>query len=358
VARERHAGAERAYGLKHATVTLQSSGRAFEVAAEESVLAGAVRAGINLPHSCRRGSCQSCLAHVVAGTVRYPGGRPSGLSAVEEAAGYALLCQAHVTSNALLVDAHEIVAGDDVRIHRVPCRVERLERLADDVMALYLRLPPVIPFRFAAGQYLDVMRLGRRHSFSIASPPHDAGPIELHVRHVAGGEFTDHVFGGLEEKALLRIEGPLGGFYFRDESRRPVLMMAGGTGFAPIKSMLRHVFETGRSREIHFYWGARARCDLYADALLARWAAQHERFSYTPVLSEPHARDEWHGRTGWVHEALVRDYPDLGAYELYMAGPPPMIEAARVEFARHGLPREHLHFDSFEFAEPARAVAD
>jgi CDP-4-dehydro-6-deoxyglucose reductase len=184
--------------LKHATVTLQSSGRAFEVAAEESVLAGAVRAGINLPHSCRRGSCQSCLAHVVAGTVRYPGGRPSGLSAAEEAVGYALLCQAHVTSDALTVDAQEIVAGDDVRIHRVPCRVERLERLADDVMALYLKLPPVIPFRFAAGQYLDVMRLGRRHSFS--SRRRRTMRADRAARAPRrGGEFTDHVFGGLEE---------------------------------------------------------------------------------------------------------------------------------------------------------------
>lgn len=345
--------------MKSATVTLRPSGRSFEVAAEESVLAGAVRAGINLPHSCRRGSCQSCRARLVTGAVRYPGGRPTGLSAAEESAGDALLCQAHVTTPALTVEAQEIVAGDHVRIHRVPCRVERTERLAEDVMALYLKLPPVIEFRFAAGQYVDILRLGRRHSFSIASPPHAASPLELHVRHVPGGEFTDYAFGEMQERALLRLEGPLGGFYLRESSARPILMMAGGTGFAPIKSMLRHVFEGGvPRRSIHLYWGARARRDLYADALVERWVTEHADFRYTPVLSEPLAGDDWRGRHGWVHDALVSDYPDLGGYEVYMAGPPPMIEASRVEFARHGLPHEHLHFDSFEFAEPARAAVD
>jgi CDP-4-dehydro-6-deoxyglucose reductase len=172
------------------------------------------------------------------------------------------------------------------------------------------------------------------------------------VRRVPGGEFTDEIFETLEERALLRLEGPLGGFFLREESTRPILMMAGGTGFAPIKSMLRHVFEMGPARRIRFYWGVRARRDLYAHALLTRWAAEHAGFGYTPVLSEPLSGDEWRGRTGWVHEALLRDHPDLSGFDLYMAGPPPMIEAARNAFARHGLPREQLHFDSFEYAEP------
>jgi CDP-4-dehydro-6-deoxyglucose reductase len=338
--------------LKPARVTLHPSGRGFEVAAEESVLTGAIRAGINLAHSCRRGTCQSCRARIVAGEVRYPGGRPSGLSAAEAAAGFALLCQAHAATPALVVDAEEVVTGADVRIHRVPARVERLERLAHDVMAVYLRLPPVIAFGFAPGQYLDVLRTGRRHSFSIASPPHDTALIELHMRRVPGGEFTDYVFERLEERAMLRIEGPLGGFFLREDSRRPILMMAGGTGLAPIKSMLRHVFEVGPVRPIRFYWGVRARRDLYADELLRRWAAIHASFRYTPVLSDPLGGDDWDGRTGWVHEALVHDCPDLSACDLYMAGPPAMIEAAKAAFAARGLPREQLHFDSFDFPDP------
>ena len=342
--------------MKSARVTLHPSGKSFEVTPEESVLAGAIRAGINLAHSCRRGSCQTCRARVIAGAVRYPEGRPSGLSAVEEGAGFALLCQAHVVASALTVDAQEVVAGEDVRIHRVPARVECFERVAHDVMVLHLKLPPVIQFRFAAGQYLDVLRAGRRHSFSIASPPHDSALLELHVRRVPGGEFTDYVFERLAERALLRIEGPLGGFFLREESRRPILMMAGGTGFAPIKSMLRHVFEVGLQRRIHFYWGTRARRDLYADSLLRRWVTEHDGFDYTPVLSEPLAGDDWHGRTGWVHEALGQDYPDLSAHELYMAGPPPMIEAAKTAFAARGLPHEHLHFDSFDFPDPVPAA--
>jgi CDP-4-dehydro-6-deoxyglucose reductase len=338
--------------LKAARVTLQPSGRAFEVAAEESVLTGAIRAGINLAHSCRRGTCQSCRARIVAGEVRYPGGRPPGLSAAEQASNLALLCQAHAVTPALIIDADEIVAGADVRIHRVPARVERLERVAHDVMAVYLRLPPVIAFGFAPGQYLDILRTGRRHSFSIASPPHDSALIELHMRRVPGGEFTDYVFEHLEQRALLRIEGPLGGFFLREDSRRPILMMAGGTGFAPIKSMLRHVFEVGPAQPIHLYWGARARRDLYADALLRRWTAEHASFRYTPVLSDPLDGDDWDGRVGWVHEALVHDHPDLARHELYMAGPPAMIEAAKPAFAARGLPRQQLHFDSFDFPDP------
>ena len=354
MAGEQRAGAERARELTDVKVTLLPTGHTLEAAPQESVLAAALRAGINLAHSCRRGSCQSCRARIVSGAVRYPEGRPAGLSAEEEAAGYALLCQAHVASPALTVAAQEIVLGDDVRIHRVPCRVERMERLAHDVMGLYLKLPPVIPFHFAPGQYADIiLRNGHRRSFSIASPPHDAALIELHVRHVPGGEFSDYVFGALRERDLLRLEGPLGGFFLREDTPRPILMMAGGTGFAPLKAMLRHAFQRGRAQSIELYWGVRTRRDLYADALLAQWSAQHARFRYTPVLSEPMPGDEWKGRTGWVHQALVQDHPDLAPFEVYMAGPPPMIEAGKIAFARHGLPREHLHFDSFEYADPA-----
>jgi CDP-4-dehydro-6-deoxyglucose reductase, E3 len=339
--------------LTSARVTLRPSGRVLEAAAEESVLAAAVRAGVNLAHSCRRGTCQSCRARIVEGAVVYPDGRPAGLSADEAAAGYALLCQAHAATPSLVVEATEVTLGDDVRVHRVPCRVARLERLAHDVMGVHLKLPPVVPFRFVAGQYVDILlRDGRRRSFSIACPPHAAELIELHVRHVPGGEFTQHVFERLKEQDLLRLEGPLGTFFLREDSERPVLMMAGGTGIAPMLGMLRHAFDAGIARPIHLYWGVRARRDLYANAQLAEWEAQHPSFRYTPVLSEPATGDAWSGRTGWVHDALVADYPDLSGYELYMAGPPPMIDAGKATFARHGLPHEHLHFDSFEFADP------
>jgi CDP-4-dehydro-6-deoxyglucose reductase len=215
-----------------------------------------------------------------------------------------------------------------------------------------------VQFRFVAGQYVDILlRNGRRRSFSIASAPHDAELLELHVRHVPGGEFTSYVFEKLKEQELLRLEGPLGTFFLRADSERPILMMAGGTGLAPIKGMLRHAFQAGLARPLHLYWGVRARRDLYADELLALWAAQHGNFRYTPVLSEPAAGDAWSGRTGWVHEAVVRDYADLSTHEVYMAGPPPMVEAGKIAFARHGLAREQLHFDSFEFAEPAQPAA-
>jgi CDP-4-dehydro-6-deoxyglucose reductase, E3 len=301
-------------------------------------------------HSCRNGSCGSCKALLVSGEVDYGQYEEKALSAAERAAGKVLLCQAIARSD-LVVDATEVIAAEGVTIRILPCRVVGMMRLAHDVMQLKLKLPENHEFNYLPGQYLEfLLRDGKRRSFSMAAPPVKGKPLELHIRQVPGGFFTGHVFTQMKEKDLLRFQGPLGTFFLREESARPIILMAGGTGFAPIKAIIMHALAQGLRRPMHLYWGVRARRDLYMDDLARQWADAHDQLSYTPVLSEPNPEDRWIGRTGWVHEAVIADHPDLSNFEVYASGPPPMIEAARPLFAAHGLPGERLYFDSFEFA--------
>jgi len=339
--------------LHEHSVRIEPHGRTLRVPATQSVLEAALAAGLNLPHSCKSGHCSSCRARLRAGEIRYPAGRPVGLTADEERDGYVLLCQARAQSD-LVVEARLIAGVADVEIKTLPCRIAQLAPLAPDVMQLLLRLPAVEPLRFQAGQYLDVLlEDGRRRSFSIASPPHDSALIELHVRRVSGGGFTERLFGAgaapLAVGSLLRVEGPIGQFTYRDGAQ-PALLVAGGTGFAPLKSMLRQALETGSRRRLHLYWGARHAADVYQEALLLEWTRHHPQFSFTAVLSEATAAEAAHHRSGWVHEAVLADHPELGGHEVYAAGPPAMIEAIRSAFPRHGLAPERLHFDSFDYA--------
>ena len=332
-------------------VTIQPSGHEFQVAENESVLDAALREkGSVLPYGCRNGTCGSCMGKILSGEAAYPNGRPPGLSERDQAEGKALLCQARPCSD-LVIEAREVKVGQDVTIKILPCRVEKRELLAPDVMRLFLKLPNTERLQFLTGQYVDILLAdGRRRGFSLANPPHADELLELHVRHVPGGFFTGFVFERMKDKALLRFQGPLGTFFLREDSPRPIILIGGGTGFAPLKGMLEHAFHIGLDRSLHLYWGARAKVDLYLDALPRQWAAEHPHFRYTPVLSEPHPEDGWAGRTGWVHEAVAADYPDLSGYDVYMSGPPPMIEAAKPAFAARGLPAEQLFYDSFEFS--------
>ncbi len=391
-------------------VRIEPDDREFYAQEGETLLAAALRAGLRLPYSCREGRCGRCKGTLLSGTVDYGDYDPKALSGQEKAQGMALFCQA-VAQADLVIKAREVKAAKDIAIKTLPCRVVKMEKLAHDVMALYLKPPQNESLQFLAGQYIDILlRDGRRRSFSLANAPQDDGLLQIHIRRVPGGYFSEHVFTQMQEKALLRFEGPLGTFFLREDdvqgstsaaggtmpgavdvqgstsaaggtmpeaadvqgstnvphryaprpraqeaqerpAGRRVILMAGGTGFAPIKGILEQAFYTGVRRPLHLFWGARARRDLYMHALARSWQQDYPNFRYTPVLSEPSPADQWDGQTGWVHEAVIREYPDLSRYEIYASGPPPMIEAGKVLFAQHGLSLENFYFDSFEFAK-------
>jgi len=343
-------------------VKLFRSARTFETVAAETVLDAALRAGLDVPHRCMGGNCGACRARLLEGEVDYPHGRPLGLADAETADGLVLLCQAHARSD-LLLELLAPAAAGALPSKRLPCRVERIERLAHDVVGLYLRLPPAESFDFKPGQYIDVLlSKGRRRSFSIASPPHDARPLELHVRRAPGGEFSEQVFAEDMRGALLQIEGPLGDSVLREHAggygaaggAPPLLLIGGGTGLAPLKSILRHVLEQGLPRRMTLYWGVRAERDLYAHAFLEEAARSDPRLRYLPVLSEP--SPAWEGRRGFVHEAVLAEVEGLEQHEIHASGPPQMIEALRRDFTARDVRESALSFDSFDYApdSPAR----
>jgi len=331
------------------TVRLAGSGTEFQTASDESILDAALRQGIVLPYSCRAGNCSTCKGRVVSGQVDLGEYQEQALPREESDKGYALLCQARALSD-LEIEAREVSAAEEVTIKQLPCRVVGLEPLAHDVMGMHLKLPRNQTFSYLPGQYIDLLlRDGRRRSFSIANRPSEAGVLELHVRRVPDGYFTNYIFDGMRERDLLRFQGPSGTFFLRNgDSSFPLLFVAGGTGFAPIKAILEQALDEGIQRPMHLFWGVRGTRDLYMRELVESWRQRHDNFQFTPVLSEP-GDEDWQGATGWVHEAVTRAYPDLSGHQVYASGPPPMIEAARQAFTAHGLPEDQLLFDSFEF---------
>jgi CDP-4-dehydro-6-deoxyglucose reductase len=334
-------------------ITVSKSQLSFSVAPDQSLLDAALGASLNLPHSCKGGNCGACRARLVQGEIHYPNGPPLGLSEAEVADGFVLLCQARARSD-LCIETCELATPDQALSKRLPARIERAVPLSHDVMGLYLRLPAAETFRFEAGQYVDILLSGgRRRSFSIASPPHGSRCLELHVRRVAGGEFSERLFDQDPQSKLLTIEGPLGQFVYRP-SAAPMLLVGGGTGIAPLLSILRHLIDNGIERDMTVYWGVRSERDLYAQATLEDLAQRYPavgrraQLRYVPVLSEPSSG--WRGLRGPVHEALSKEIDDLEKYDVYAAGPPAMIEAVRSEFGRRGFAANRLFFDSFDYA--------
>lgn len=331
-------------------VTIKPGGHVFTVQRGETLLEGALREGFVIAYGCRNGACGACKGRVLEGEVDYGKYQEHALPESERRQGYALFCQARPLTD-LVVECREIGAVRDIPIKTLPCRVQRMRRVAPDVMVVHLKLPANERLQFLAGQYIDVMKDGLRRSFSIANAPHDDALLELHLRNY-GGPFSQYVFGRMKEKDILRFEGPLGTFFLREDSDKPILLLASGTGFAPIKAIVEHALHKGIRRPMTLYWGGRVAADLYMDELARRWEREHG-VRYVPVLSEASAQDRWTGRTGLVHEAVLADYPDLSGHQVYACGNPLMVEAAHRDFtALRGLPDEEFYSDAFTPAVP------
>ena len=332
-------------------ITVQPSGHQFSCEADETVLAAAIRAGVGLPYGCKNGACGSCKGKVLSGLVQHKAHQERALTAQEEAAGMSLFCCATPGAD-LVIEAREVAGSSDFPIKKMPSRVSTLDKVAPDVVVLTLQLPANENLQYRAGQYIEFMlRDGKRRSYSVANAPGAARPLTLHIRHLPGGLFTDQVFGTLKERDILRFEGPLGTFFLREDSDKPIVLLASGTGFAPIKAIVERLIDLKSARPMVLYWGGRRPHDVYMDALCRQWAQDLPNLTYVPVLSEPQADDHWQGRTGFVHRAVLDDLPDLSGYQVYACGAPLMVEAAKRDFVQlNRLPAEEFYADAFTSA--------
>lgn len=329
-------------------VTIQPSGHTYACEDDESILVAGLREGFLLPYGCRNGACGSCKGALLSGDVEHHGAT-TALSETDRANGKILFCVARPLGD-VSIECREIGAARDIQIRTLPCRVQSMEKLADDVMMLRLKLPASERLQFLPGQYLDILlKNGERRSFSIANAPHHDTYLELHIRQVANGAFTSHVFGSMKEKDILRIEGPHGNFFLREDSNKPVLFIAGGTGFAPVQAMLTHALYHHHDRAFSLYWGSRNRAGLYMHDTALQWANETPNVTYVPVLSEATTDATWRGRTGYVTDAIDSDFSDLSGFQVYACGAPAMVEAAQKLCLAKGLPSNEFYADAFNF---------
>lgn len=330
-----------------AQVKVLPSGHTFQVDDHETILEAALRHGIGLPYGCRDGACGACKGKVLEGEVCQDGYQEKALPEQERVQGYALFCCAKPQGD-LTIEVREVTGIGDIPVKTLPCRVEKIEKL-HDVAVLKLKLPVSERLQFHAGQYIDIlMKDGKKRSFSIANAPHDDAFLELHIRHQPGGSFSEYVFTQMKEREIMRFKGPLGTFFLREDSDKPIVFVASGTGFAPIKGIVEHALHSGITRPMVFYWGARTKADLYMADLAEQWQASNANFTYIPVLSEALPEDNWTGRTGFVHQAVLDDFDDLSGHQVYACGAPVMVEAAHRSFTRElGLPEDEFFSDAF-----------
>ena len=334
-------------------VTIKNSGHTFEVRPSQTVLQAAIDAGINLPYGCRNGACGSCKAKLISGRIMHNDYQSNAMSDAELAAGNTLLCCAMALDD-LEIECREVGGLAGIKPRILPARVAKKEQLAHDVIALHLQLPASERLQFKAGQYIEfILKDGSRRAYSIANAPHDSDFLQLHIRVLKGGAFSEYAANELQEKAILRIEAPFGNFFLREDSVKPLIMVAGGTGFAPIKGIIEHMLFNNINRDIILYRGARQLQDLYMHDLCEKWAKMLPNITYVPVLSQP-ASDNWQGRTGYVNEVALADAIsknlDLSSYQAYVCGAPVMCEAAHASFVQQGLNADEFFSDAFTSA--------
>ena len=329
-------------------ITVQPSDIQFQAQAGESLLAAGIRQGIGLPYGCKDGACGSCKCKLVSGQVQQSNFQRKALSEDEEAQGFVLTCSASAMSD-ITLESRQVTPAGALPVKKMPTRVSSLVRKTDDVVVMQLQLPANDTFVYRAGQYVEfILRDGARRSYSMANAPSHGPGVELHVRHMPGGRFTDLVFGSMKEKDILRIEGPMGSFFLREESEKPMVFLASGTGFAPLKALLEHMQHCGITRPVTLYWGGRRPADLYMEDWVQAQCAAMPHMHYVPVVSDALPEDAWQGRTGFVHRAVLEDFPDLSGHQVYACGAPVVVDSARRDFcAQAGLPADEFFADAF-----------
>ena len=339
------------------SVTVQPSGRTFTVPQGEAILAAGIGQGVGLPYGCKDGACGSCKCKLLTGTVVHGTHQDKALSATEEAQGLILTCCA-VPQTDLVLESRQVTELGSFPIKKMPTRVNTLEKKSDDVMVLQLQMPANDTFQYRPGQYIEVLlRDGARRSYSMANAPSRGTGVELHIRHMPGGKFTDHVFGVMKEKEILRVEGPYGSFFLREDSDKPIVLVASGTGFAPIKALLEHMQDQKINRPTTLYWGGRRPSDLYMNDWVQAQLTTMPHLRYVPVVSDAQAQDQWAGRTGFVHRAVLQDFADLSGYQVYACGAPIVVDSARKDFCALGkLSEDEFFADSFT-SEADKAAA-
>ncbi|MES2887456.1 MAG: CDP-6-deoxy-delta-3,4-glucoseen reductase [Pseudomonadota bacterium] len=341
------------------TVTVMPSGHSFPVERDEPILMAAIRQGVGLPYGCKDGACGSCKSRLKEGRVIHGAHQVKALTNAEEEAGWVLTCRAAPQTD-VIIEARSLLNTADFPVRKMPARVHSIDKPAPDVAILRLQLPTNEQWRYRAGQYVEfILPTGQRRSYSMANAPHrqlallgSGHPgIELHLRHLPGGVFTDQVFSRLKVRDILRLEGPYGSFHWQADSAKPIVLLASGTGFAPIKAIIEEMRAKRSLQPVALYWGCRSRVDLYLHEWAQAVAAEWPLLRYEPVLSEPRPADAWLGRTGWVHHAVMHDLPDLSQHEVYACGAPVMVAAAQADLVqRCGLPAEAFHADPFTSA--------
>ena len=341
-------------------IVVQPSGRSFTVEGDETLLSAGIRQGLNMPYGCKDGACGSCKCKKISGEVQLGTYQTKALSDEERAQGLVLTCCATALSDVVL-ESKQVTSADAFPMKKLPVRIASMEKVSSDVMRIFLQLPATEVMQYHAGQYVEfLLRDGSRRAYSMANAPHtlaaDAPKVELHIRHMPGGKFTDHVFGAMKEKDIQRVEGPQGSFYLREESDKPIVLLASGTGFAPIKALIEHMQHKGITRPTRLYWGGRRPSDLYLNDWVLAQLPLMPHLQYIPVVSDALPEDAWSGRTGFVHMAVLQDTPSLAAYQVYACGAPIVVDSAKRDYLASGLVEDNFFADSFTSEADKAAV--
>ena len=341
-------------------IVVQPSGRSFTVEGDETLLSAGIRQGLNMPYGCKDGACSSCKCKKISGEVQLGTYQTKALSDEERAQGLVLTCCATALSDVVL-ESKQVTSADAFPMKKMPVRIASMEKVSSDVMRIFLQLPATEVMQYHAGQYVEfLLRDGSRRAYSMANAPHtlaaDAPKVELHIRHMPGGKFTDHVFGAMKEKDIQRVEGPQGSFYLREDNDAPIVLLASGTGFAPIKALMEHMQHKGITRPTRLYWGGRRPADLYMNDWVLAQLPLMPHLQYIPVVSNALPEDAWAGRTGFVHAAVLQDTPSLTAYQVYACGAPIVVDSAKRDYLASGLVEDNFFADSFTSEADKAAV--